>query len=412
MATHFKKIKFSVVYNRNNILNQDGEALIQIRAYAPAEQRVRILSTGIYIEPRYWDATHRRVMETHPAELHLNDLIHEQIKGYKKREQELLQRFGAAPLRLLDDCPAVDAPDLDPYLTFTAFFEREIERPELQESTKRQHRVTLRYLKRFQETVLFSDLKYSFLSSFNKFLRSHAMGMNTAHRHHKCLRTYINLAIKHDYLPLDGNPYRKFKPRQEEPHREYLTEAELHLLEQLEIPTGFKYLEKIRNMFLFACYTGLRFGDVVKLARKHIEETAKGMQITMRIEKTRNKHTIPLWLLFKRDGIQWSKPEQIIRDRLAEQRLDNRKDLQAFPLFKLTNQYTNRCLKELAGLAGIDKQLSFHVSRRTFATQMAPRVQMPVLQRLLNHSTLDMTKIYIRLANSQVERELEKIEWQ
>lgn len=405
-----KKIRFSIVYNRRHELNSDGQALIQIRAYN--NDKNRYFSTGIYIEPEFWDDKHKRVKETHPAEFHHNDLIHRQLQAYKKRELELLQRLGTAPLRLLDDKPHEDGPRLDPSLTFLEFMEREIERPELQESTKRMHRVTYRYLKRFQSTILFEDLNYSFVSAFNKFLLEHTMGINTAYRHHKCLRSYINLAIKHDYLTEHTNPYRKFKPRQVEPDRVFLTEDEMERLELLELPPQWQYLDKPRRIFLLSCYTGLRFGDVTKLARKHIEETPKGMQISMKIEKTRNKHTIPVWLLFKRDGIRWSKPEEIIRQRLEEDALDNRRDLQTYPLFKLTNQYLNRCLKELAQLAGIDKRLTFHVSRRTFATQMAPRVQMPVLQRLLNHSTLDMTKIYVRLSNNQVERELEQINWE
>lgn len=125
------------------------------------------------------------------------------------------------------------------------------------------------------------------------------MGLNIVYWYYKCMCIYINLVIKYDYLFIDGNFYWKFKLWQEEFYWEYLIEVELYLLEQLEIFIGFKYLEKICNMFLFVCYIGLWFGDVVKLAWKYIEEMVKGMQIMMWIEKIRNKYIILLWLLFK-----------------------------------------------------------------------------------------------------------------
>ena len=65
-----------------------------------------------------------------------------------------------------------------------------------------------------------------------------------------------------------------------------------------------------------------------------------------------------------------------------------------------------------AALAKINKNVSTHVARRTFGTQMATRVKSPVLQKLMQHSRPDMTAIYIRLGNGEIETELEKIKWE
>lgn len=404
-----RKIRFALVYNRDSKLNQDGSALVQIRAYHSGKSR--FFTTGIYIEPAYWDEKNKRVRETHPLEIQYNAHLQAELQAMKAFELRALQRYGACPLRLLDGYRHEEAA-ATPNLTFTEFFRKETGRPDIKPGTRRGHRNTFRLFASFQPEVSFEELTYPFIVGFDRHLRRRGLCVNTIHRHHRTVRAYINQAILHDHISAGANPYRKFRPETEEPDRVFLTAEELTRIEALEIPAGQQHMERTRRVFLLACYTGLRFGDVTRLARRHLEETRHGLQVNIRTEKTGKTCTLPLWLLFKTDGVNWSKPEAIVRQAMAEQeRFHRRAALDSFPLFGRSNQYLNRELKKLATLAGINKRLTFHVSRRTFATIMAGKVKIPTLQRLLNHSKIDVTMIYVRMSNAAVAEELAQIDW-
>ncbi|MCB0583672.1 MAG: site-specific integrase [Phaeodactylibacter sp.] len=393
-----RKIKFTLVFNRENRLNLDGTALVTLRAYQGGKNRY--FSTGVYLKPEHWDERSLRVKD-HPLKAQYNRHLQDFLHHFEAYEFTAIQKYGRCPLRLLDHATAPEDPAP---ASFTKFCWEELKRPDITPATRRAHRCTLNLLGEFRKEVFFDEIDVHLVTRFDRFMHRREMRLNKIHKHHRFLKAYINRAILFGHLPGDGNPYRQFKPRQEEPERVFLLPAELARLEALEIPSSKCHLEQIRKIFLLCCWTGLRFSDVSTLARPHLEETAKGLQVRKRLKKNGKQLTLPLWLLFKRDGVQWSKPEEIVREALAGRDDDK-------PLFRISNQYLNRSLKELAALAGIKKKMTSHVARRTFATAMATKVKVPVLQRLLSHSQPDITMIYVKLANSVIEEELEKIDW-
>lgn len=274
-------------------------------------------------------------------------------------------------------------------------------------------RTTFHKLCTFRTAVHFYDLTYKFVTGFDRHLRLEGLRLNTIAKHHRNLKKYIHLAIKKGLLPSEKNPYNLFKPAQEEPERVYLTQLELETLETLEFAAEHKRLERFRDFLLISCWTGLRFGDVKRLCPAQIVKTKKGLQLQTRAEKNGKYLNLPLYNLFKVEG-KPSKIEQLI-SRLLEARArecGHNPVFNEIPFYNVTNQYLNRSLKVIAELAGIDKRLTTHVGRRTFATILATKVQMPILQRLLQHSTLDMTKIYVQLSNQAIENELDKIKWE
>lgn len=405
----FKKIKFSLVYNRNSVLNQDGTALIQIKAYHAG--KARYFSTGVYVEPECWDEKNKRVKESHPCEIKYNKHIQDEIQALKEFERAMLQRYEACPLSILDDYK--QEAEEEKQETFTSFYERELkDRPDLGKGTRKSHKYSLALVSAYKKKVHFEDLTYSFVIGFNRFLHHRGLKLNTIDKHHRVLKAYINSSIKYGYFESDKNPYKLFKSKKEEPDRVYLTEDELKKIEQLEIPEDKKHLEKTRRFFLLSCYTGLRFGDVKRLARKHTTETVNGMELNLRMEKSRKTICIPLWVLFNQGSAAWSKPEQIIRDAIkAQGEMYRRRSLETAPFFRVTNQYLNRSLKELAKLAGIKKKITSHVGRHTLASILAPKVEVAVLKELLGHSNLRMTEIYVHLSKKAMVEELRKIKW-
>lgn len=403
---YLKKIKYERIYNRKNQLNDQGQALIQIRAYQNGQ--TRFFTTGIYIEPKFWDKKKSLVKHNHPLEYQFNKQILGQEQAMKAFENRNILQYGSFPLAMLHQYETADKA----VKTFTAFCEQELERPGIRPGTKRSQKHSLKVLHDYKLEIFFQDLDLHFITLFDRFMHKKGLGINTIHKHHRTVRTYINLAIQLGFIGKDKNPYQDFKLKQEEPERVFLTPDELFQFEKIAIPKRKRHLEKFKQMFLLSCYTGLRFGDLTRLSKKHIEQTAKGVQINMRLEKSRKNLSLPLWLLFKKEGSNWSKPEEIIMNVLSKKEaFYKRRELLGFPFFKATNQQYNRCLKELAEMANIDKKITTHVGRRTFGTIMATKVKTPILQRLFKHAKIDTTMIYVRLSNNMVEDELNKIDW-
>lgn len=403
-----KRVKFSVVYNRANgkRLNADGKALIQIRCYQ--DGRCKFISTGILVAPKHWDKKNTKVKNSEPHFNVYNQKIRDILAQLEEFEIRMVQRKGFSSLAHLNSFEENKGGP-----SFSKFCEQELERPEIKDTTRRGQKYSLKVFSSFQKEISFDEIDQDFVTRLDRFMIRRGLCINTIHKHHRCLKRYVNLAIRGGFIDANKNPYTQFKPKVEEPDRPFLEAEELAKIERVKIPESAAHLGKIRQIFLLACYTGLRFGDLCRLCYAHTEETTKGMQLNLRNEKTNKPLRLPLWLLFRRGtAADYSEPEKLIRAAIAEQRTIHRGQLpENIPFFHLSNQYFNRSLKDLAKLAGINKKLSSHMGRHTFGTLMARKVKLPVLQRLLNHSKIDITMLYVHLSNQVIEQELEGINW-
>lgn len=145
---------------------------------------------------------------------------------------------------------------------------------------------TLNELKRFKREILFEELTFELLTDFEKHLFSLGLHTNTVNKYFRHIRKFVNLAINKDLLELNRYPFRKFKTRTEETTREYLTPEDLTAIETVAISEDKKHLEKIRDMFLFLCYTGLRFSDISKLSTSDIQTVDGNKWIETTMQKT------------------------------------------------------------------------------------------------------------------------------
>jgi integrase len=167
-------------------------------------------------------------------------------------------------------------------------------------------------------------------------------------------------------------------------------------------PAGFEQISNVRDMFLFAAYTGMRYSDVIDLAPRDIEETEDGLTVRFKQKKVEYSKTIevvlPLYLLF--DG----KPQQIAYKFLE------RKKSSVFP--NIVNQLVNRHLKSIAIMARIDTPISFHVARHTFGTLLADITGNPYLiMQLMGHSDIKTSMIYIHQSEERLRRQLKSVNW-
>lgn len=384
-----EKISYNLVFNRKKRLNKRGMALVQVEAYL--NRKKMYFSTKIYLKPEQWDAK-RKMVKNHPNANVLNRMLYENIAAIEQTELGLWQQGKSISLDLLKN--SIDKP-LSNGRSFLTFFKEEIANSSLKESTRQNHLSTLELLQEFKKEVLFTDLTFEFVSSFDNYLQSKGYHLNTIAKHMKHLKRYINVAINKEYMDIQKYAFRKYKIKSIEGSHTHLAPEELHKFENLQLTGRYTRLQKTKDAFLFCCYAGLRYSDFTNLTSANIVEFHQETWIIYKSVKTGMEVRLPLYLLFEGKGIQ-------ILQRYKD-------DLNSF--FKLKdNSNINKELNILAGLAKIDKRVSFHTARHTNATLLLYNgANITTVQKLLGHKSVKTTQVYANIMDITVVRVLRKL---
>lgn len=266
--------------------------------------------------------------------------------------------------------------------------------------TIRNFGISENYVNRFlQKKLRTSDiylrqLDYKFISDFETFLigyypKGHhkAMSHNTVMKHLQRLRKIVTLAYHLEWI--DKDPFVRWKPTFETKQREFLSSNELSNLETYVFPL--ERLDRVRDLFVFSCYTGISYADIIKLTVDNIVLGMDGSRwIYTKRQKTKTPVKIPLL----------DKAEFII-EKYAENPITIVSET-LLPV--LTNEKINLYLKEIADAVGIKKNLTFHMARHTFATTVTLSNGVPIetVSKLLGHTKLATTQIYARVLDKKL----------
>lgn len=331
------KIIYSLVYNRKKCLNKRGMALVQVEAYL--DRKKKYFSTKVYLKPEQWDAK-KLVVKNHPNADALNRLIYEFVAAIEKKELELWQQGKRISLELLKDALATRENNS----SFISFFKQEVSNSSLKDSTKRNHLSTLLLLQEFKRDIVFSDLTFEFVSSFEYFLQQKGYHTNTIAKHMKHLKRHINIAINKEYIEIQKYAFRKYKIKTVENKHTHLVPEELEQLERLSLTDKHMKLQKSLDAFLFCCYAGMRYSDFTNLSKKNIVDINQETWLIYKSVKTGTEVRLPLYLLFAGKGI-------VILNKY-------RNNLEDF--FHLRdNSNINKDLIIIAKLAGLSKRFHF-----------------------------------------------------
>jgi integrase len=177
----------------------------------------------------------------------------------------------------------------------------------------------------------------------------------------------------------------------------YLNDDDLTALatKEIEVPR----IDQVRDVFLFCCFTGLAFSDVKALRKENIITGIDGKQwIQKRRTKTNILSSIPILDV----------PKSILEKYSNHDKVKTGKAL----LPVLSNQKMNAYLKEIADLCGINKKLTTHAARHTFATTvtLSNHVSMESVSKMLGHTSINMTRKYARIADRLISEDMQKLE--
>ena len=218
---------------------------------------------------------------------------------------------------------------------------------------------------------------------------------NTVIRYMKCLKKITNLARANDWMAKD--PFLGIRFHEKEVIREFLTMDELQTIYRKEFPL--ERLTLVRDVFIFAAFTGLAFIDVQQLAPEHIVRDNNGnLWIRKPRQKTKNMCNIPLLDI----------PQEILRKYADHPTCRKKGVLLPVPC----NQKMNSYLKEIADICMIRKNLTTHCARHSYATSvcLANGVSLENVAKMLGHSNIKMTQHYARVLDSSILRDMNQVQ--
>lgn len=382
------KIIYNLVYNRKKCLNKKGMALVQVEAYLGRKKKY--FSTKVYLKPEQWD-NKKLIVKNHPNADALNRLIYEFVATIEKKELELWQQGKRISLELLKNALTTQENNS----SFISFFRQEVMNSSLKDSTKRNHLSTLILLQEFKKDIVFSDLTFEFISSFEYFLQLKGYHINTIAKHMKHLKRHVNIAINKEYIEIQKYAFRKYKIKTIENKHTHLVPEELERLENLILSDRYVKLQKSLDAFLFCCYAGMRYSDFINLSSENIVDINQETWLIYKSVKTGTEVRLPLYLLFSGKGIT-----------ILNKYKDNLEDF-----FHLRdNSNINKDLIIITRLAGLSKRISFHCARHTNATLLIYNgINITTVQKLLGHKSVKTTQIYTNVMDMTIIHDLEKM---
>jgi site-specific recombinase XerD len=266
--------------------------------------------------------------------------------------------------------------------------------------TLKNYFTTQKYLQKFlkdrlrRSDISLKELNYKFVMDFEYFLKSFkpldhhkALSNNGVMKHMERFRKIINVALKNEWMEKD--PFKAYKMKFTKYERGFLAAKELERIERKEF--NFERLQYVKDLFVFSCYTGLAYTDAMQLTPANLIRGIDGdYWLTTQRQKTGTPVKIPLL----------QKAKDII-----EKYRNNPKSLNDGTLFpNISNQRLNGYLKEMADVCKIDKNLTFHLARHTFATTVTLSNGVPIesVSKMLGHTKITTTQVYAKVIETKL----------
>lgn len=366
-------------------------------------------STGEKINPKFWNATSQRVKATKQFKEYpeFNSRLDKIENGINNTFRKLLNDGIQPSNNLLKEELENELSDnlVKPKkITFFEFITNYIEESKLNKSTGtiKVYNTTFKYLKTYAKKYKPIDFETISLEFYNQYLGylklENNLSSNTVGKHIKTIKSFLNEATERGINKNLEFRNKRFKTLREEADTIYLNIEELEKIEKLNLKANPR-LEKVRDLFLIGCYTGLRFSDFTEINPENI--VSNNTVIQVRTKKTGQRVSIPL--------------HKTVRKILAKYKNTLPK--------AYTNQTMNEYLKEVVSLAGIKeliettitkggkveknvlpkfKLVSTHTARRSFATNLyLAEVPSISIMKITGHKTERSFLQYIRVTQKE-----------
>ena len=379
------------VFNYKKRLNKINQGLVSIRLYHAS--KTRIVSTGLYVKTNEFKKG--RIVR-HKNSVEYNKLIASLIN---KAEKYYIDCINESNIFRIDACVKFlksNPKSLSVINTFTRYMINQ----DVAESSRKQYNNLIVYLKKYNKELSFSDLTYSEIRTFESFLKrqiskasNKRLKTNYVSSLLSTFRMFCNEAIRDGKLK--DNPFKAIRLKSETPKKAFLTSSEVEKIANYDDSELTIKTKQSKDMFLFCCYSGLRFSDVIRVKKSWI----KNNTLSLKQQKTKDNSIVSL-RIYKMFG---GKAGEIIDSYKQEDR--------ERIFIEQSYSKANDDIKEIAKLVGIEKPVTFHSSRHTFAVECLNKgISIETLSKLLGHASI-MTTIqsYAEITSKRIDDEIDRL---
>ena len=386
---------FSIHFWLNKAKKKNGIAPVYARVTVNGKRAE--ISLKRYQSVTSWDSKTKRAKPRTPNASALNAYLDQVYADLLASQKELLSEFKMITSQAIKARYLGEDDDQKTLLDLIDYHNSTM-KSVLKFGTLKNYYTTEKYLKKFltakikSSNIYLKQLSYSFIIDFEQYLRkcqplhtSQPLNNNGVMKHLERLKKLMNLALQLEWIEKD--PFVRFKLKFIKYRRDYLSESELEDFEKGQLKE--EHHRKTRDVFVFSCYTGLSYTNVRSLTDKNIVRGIDGDHwIFTQREKTEQPVKIPLM----------DKALDIIKKYYN----DEVNNARLLPVY--SNQKTNFYLKEITALFEINKNITFHSARHTFATTVTLSNGVPIetVSKLLGHSKLSTTQVYARVIEEKV----------
>ena len=270
---------------------------------------------------------------------------------------------------------------------------------EITQATYYKYRRSLQYMQEFLlkhfkvKNYTLRKINLKFLEDYFHFLRTEkSISHNVARKYIEFVKTIIYPAVKNGVIQND--PFRELKFKAKPVIREFLSQEEIDKL--MALKTKDPDLERKKDIFLFACFTGLAYIDIKGLNSSHLSQEKDGTWFIRKPrQKTGEESIIPI-LPVAIKILQTYSPTRNLKD---------------FNWYVSSNQKMNQGLKFIGKKAGISKTLHMHLARHTFATTVTLANGVPIesVSKMLGHANIRQTQHYAKVVALKIKNDMAKI---
>lgn len=384
-----------LIFPKKSKINPEGKSPLFLRLSING-QRAEIALKRV-VNPFFWDSRRQCVLGRNPEAYSINDQIRAFKNAVYNHYIRLIEKEEVISAKRIKDLFYGVEKGKKTIIQVFEFHNKKMEKQvgkDYARGTYDRYQTCLNLLKEFIATNYnlqdfnLEDLKLDFVTGFDFYLRTvRNCNNNTTVKYIKNLRKIINEARAFEWMTHD--PFLNYKAKIEQIDREILTQEELDRLISKEFEI--KRLEYIKDIFIFCCFTGLAYADVKKLTKENI---FIGMDKNRWLHVNRTKTNVPSKIPLLPIALS------IIEKYQEHPECVKYKKLLPVP----SNQKYNAYLKEIADLCGINKHLTTHIARHTFATTVTLNNKVPIetVSKMLGHRSIKTTEQYSKVLEVKI----------
>lgn len=374
-----KKVTLTIIHNRLRRGTPQKAVSIELRFTCSGKRKY--ISTGILVCPDQWSDKKKRVVRHDDA-----SALNERLAIFVRKAREVCNKMNEKEMFDLSFVvPLMEGGDIK-HRTFIDYCEKRLNERNVQEHTKERYRVFVRFLKEWKKVITFADCNVANVRALDEYLHSQGKEQSTIYDYHKFFKLFLNDAVVDGLI--EENPYKRLPFKIGRGTKQYvdcITEEQFNAIKELQFVTP--HLQQARDLFLFQCYTGLAYSDLMSFDYSNCEEISGKWFYHAKRTKTDTDFVF-----------------QLLTPAV------NLLKTYKFRLPHLTNQKYNDYLKVIGQMIGVPK-LHTHMGRATAATLFLSKgMPINIVAKVLGHTTLRQTTRYARTLNKDVRSAFDDLE--